>query len=105
MAYDAKFREKVLRLVEKGQTIAEASRIFEVDPKTIWQWRKLRKETGKLENRPQEKWHKKIDPVKLEAYYEENPDSFLFEVAEIFGCTITAIFKARKRLGLTRKKN
>jgi len=44
----------------------------------------------------------------LEAYtsiFEENPDSYLFEAAEAFGCSITAIFKARKRLGITRKKN
>ena len=48
---------------------------------------------------------KKIDPVKLETYYEENPDSYLFEAAKHFNCSTTAIFKAKKRLKITRKKN
>jgi len=55
-----------------------------------------------LQDRPREKWHKKIDPVKLAAYYEENPDRYLSEAAEAFGCSIAAIFKAKVRLGIVR---
>jgi len=105
MAYDIKLRKKVLNFIEKGHSIREASRIFEISTSTILHWRKLRRETGKLEDRPRETWHKKIDPVKLMAYFEENPDSYLSEAAEVFGCSAVAIFKARKRLGITRKKN
>ena len=104
MAYDPKFRELVLNHIDKGHTIRETARTFEVDPKTITNWRKLFKETGGLQDAPKERWHKKIDPVKLAAYYEENPDSYLSETAKIFSCTTTAIFKARKRLKITRKK-
>jgi len=46
----------------------------------------------------------KIDPAKLVAYFEENPDSYLFEVAEVFGCSINAISEAKRRLKITRKK-
>jgi len=105
MAYDTKFRELVLNHIDKGHTIRDTARTFEVDAKTITNWRKLRKETGSLQDAPKEKWHKKIDPVKLAAYYKENPDSYLSEAAEVFGCSTTAIFKARKRLKITRKKN
>jgi len=104
MAYDIKFREAVLKYIDKGHTIRETARTFEVDAKTITNWRKLCKETGSLQDALKEKWHKKIDPVKLTAYYKENPDSYLSEVAKHFGCSTTAIFKAKKRLGITRKK-
>jgi len=105
MAYDKKYRENVLRYLDEGHTSEEAKEVFQVGTTAIKRWRKLRKETGSLQDRPREKWHKKIDPIKLAAYFEENPDSYLSEAAEAFGCSITAIFKAKKRLGITRKKN
>jgi len=105
MAYDIKFREKVLSYIDKGYTVEEAHKVYEIGTTTIKRWRKLRKETGSLQDAPKEKWHKKIDPDKLTVYYEENPDSYLSEAAEHFACTTTAIFKARKRLKITRKKN
>ena len=105
MAYDIKYRKNVLDFIDQGHSIREASRIFGISVSTIMGWRKIRRETGKLEDRPRETWHKKIDPEKLLVYFEENPDSYLSEAAEVFGCTTVAIFKARKRLGITRKKN
>ena len=38
-------------------------------------------------------------------FLEENPDAFLKEAAEGFGCSIEAVRKAIKRLGITRKKD
>jgi transposase len=105
MAYDIKFRKAVLNHIDKGHSIRETARIFEVDTKTILRWRKLHSETGQLHDSLKERQHKKIDPVEFMAYFEENPDSYLSEAAEVFGCSTTAIFKARKRLGITRKKN
>ena len=91
--------------IDHGHPIREASKVFGISVSTIMVWRKLRHETGTLEDRPREEWHKKIDPVKLLEYFEENPESYLSEAAEVFGCSVVAIFKARKRLGITRKKN
>jgi len=105
MTYDIKFRNSVLQFIGKGHSIRETSRVFGISTSAIMRWRKLHSKTGQLQDRPWEMWHKKIDPVKLMAYFEENPDNYLSEAAERFGCSITAIFKARKRLGITRKKN
>ena len=105
MAHDKKFRERVLAFTDNGQTIRAAAEIFNISPTTIMKWRKLRKETGGLSKRPVERKHKKIDPNKLLSYYEKNPDSYLSEAAEHFGCSTVAIYKAKKRLGITRKKN
>jgi len=105
MAYDKKYRENVMKFIEKGHSIREAAKIFAISTSTIMGWRKLHHQTGSLAKRSLERTHKKIDPVELEAYYEQNPDSYLSEAAEYFGCSVNAIFKAIKRLRITRKKN
>jgi len=105
MAYDAKYRGKVLRFIGKGNTIQKAHEVFEVGITTIKEWKKLQKETGKLEKRPLERKPIKICPDRLKAYIETNPDSYLEEIAEVFNCTPQAIFYALKRAKITRKKN
>jgi len=52
MGYDKKHREKVLEYIDKGHTSREAHEMFGVGTTTISQWKVLKKETGKLENRP-----------------------------------------------------
>ena len=106
MAYDIKLREAVLKHLSKGNTIRDTAETFEISTFAIKSWRRLLRETGSLQDRPKakERRHKKIDPVKLRAYYEENPDSYLHEAAAVFSCCINAISKARKRLNITRKK-
>ena len=105
MAYDVKFREQVMKYLGKGHTFKEASDLFEVGITTIVRWKKLQQETGKLENRPLNRKHKKIDPVQLKAYIAENPDSYMSEIAEVFNCTDVAVYYALKRLKLTHKKS
>ena len=105
MAYNVKFREKVLKYISKGHTIQEAHEVFEVGTTTIKEWKKLQKETGKLENRPLERKPPKLCPERLKAYINENPDSYQDEIAKVFNCTQSAVSYALKRLKLTRKKN
>ena len=105
MAYDAKYREQVMKYIAKGHTMQEAHEVFEVGITTIKGWKRLQKETGTLEKRPLNRRHKKIDPVMLEAYIKENPDRYLKEIAEVFNCTDMAIYYALKRLKISRKKN
>ena len=105
MAYEIKFRERVMNYIGKGHSVREAAEVFEVGTATIKEWKKLQKETGKLEKRPLVRKHKKIDPAKLKAYIKEHPDSYQREIAEVFNCSQVAVLKAFKRLGITRKKN
>jgi len=105
MAYSVDLRKKVTDFIGEGHTIREAHEIFKVGITTIKEWKKLLAEQGTLEKRPLERGHKKVCPVKLKAYMKENPDSYLRETAEEFGCTEQAIFYALKRLKITRKKN
>ena len=104
MGYDRKFRERVLELVDEGMKQEEARKLFKLGQNTITQWKKLRDETGSLENRPLERSWRKIDPEKLRKDIENNPDSFDEERAKRFGCTRTGIQSARYKHKLTRKK-
>lgn len=72
---------------------------------TIQRCEKQLKEKGDLENKPLNRPFKKINPEKLKEYIKEHPDSYIKETAEVFNCSTTAIIKAFKRLGITRKKD
>ena len=94
-----------MEYIDKGNTIEKTHEIFGVGITTIKEWKKLRKETGKLEKRPLKRTNRKICPDRLIAYISENPDSYLIEIAEVFNCTYSAIFYAMKHLKITCKKN
>ena len=105
MAYDKKYRERVLEYRNEGHTLAETRKVFKVSITAIKGWEKLFAETGSLQKRELKRPFKKIDPVKLDAYVKEHPDAYLQEIADVFGCVESAIRKALKRLKITRKKN
>ena len=104
MSYSKDLREKVLALVDSGMSQEKARKMFKLGVNTITQWKKLRLETGSLENRPLERSWRKIDPEKLKADVLEHPDDFDEERAERFGCSRQGIESARKKHKITRKK-
>jgi hypothetical protein len=104
MSYDKKFRERVLALVDAGKTQEEVRAMFGIGVNTITEWKKLREETGSLENRPLERKWRKIEPELLRADVKENPDDFDEERAVRFGCSRGGIQSARKKHKITRKK-
>ena len=85
--------------------LKETSKTFKVSISAIEEWKKKLKERGNLENKTLNRPHKKIHPEKLRAYVEEQPDAYQREMAEEFDCSVTAIQKALKRQGITRKKD
>ena len=104
MSYDKKYRKRTIEYRQEGHTLEETSGIFKVSISTILDWTKLHKETGEYGKRPLNRNFKKIDPIRLESYIAEYPDAYLTEIAEVFGCRESAIRKALKKLGVTRKK-
>ena len=105
MAYDKRFREKVLEYLSRGYTIQEAHETFGVGTDTISRWKRLIRETGQLEDPPRNRKPYKLCLDKLKAYVAEHPDSYLHEIAEAFGCQKSTVFYALRRLKITRKKN
>jgi transposase len=104
MAYDKKYRERVLSLVDAGKSQKEVREMFGLGANTITKWKKLRSETGGLGNRPLKRRWRKIEPEVLREDVRTHPDEFDYERAGRLGVSRTGIQSARKRLKLTRKK-
>jgi len=104
MAYSKDLRKKVIAYLEAGHTQREAGDVFHISVTAINRWNQLYKTTGKLEDKKPCRRYKKLEPEKLKAYVEEHPDAYLQEIGDAFGCSDTAVMKAFRRLGITRKK-
>jgi len=105
MIYDIKYRQRAIEYWGEGHSKKETAEVFKVDPSTLHRWKSRLNETGGLEPKKRETTWRKIDPAKLKEYVEQHPDAYLKEMAEAFGCSAVAIFKALKRLKISRKKN
>ena len=104
MAYSEDYRKRVMKYLEEGNTWESAQRVFKISSETINNWRKKYKETGEIKDATRRRTYRKLEPEKLKEYVEANPDAYLKEIGEVFGCSDTAVMKALKRLGITRKK-
>ena len=104
MAYEEKYRLRAVGYRKEGHTIDETCKIFKIGSTTLKTWVKRYEETGEIKDKPLNRTHKKIDPVKLEAYMEKHPDAYLCEIAKEFKCWPNAVSKALKKLNITRKK-
>lgn len=104
MSYSEDFRKRTIEYREEGHTLEEVSRTFKISITTIRKWEKQLREEGNLKAKTPERSFKKIDPEKLKEYIEKNPDAYLREIAKEFGCCISAVDKALKRIKITRKK-
>lgn len=106
MAYDNKYRTRVVEYVLEGHTQKEAASVFKIGTTSIKRWIAAYKETGcagggyQVNNRKP----KRIDPDRLEAYMNEHPDAFLKEIALVFSCCKEAVRKALLLRGYTLKK-
>lgn len=105
MAYDKKYKERVLEYLKEGHTHREAAKVFKISTYTIWNWKQRLSKTGSLAPRKRNRPAKKLPREELMGYVAAHPDAYLSEIAEHFGCTGVAVSKALKVLKITRKKN
>lgn len=101
MLYSLDLRERVISHVRSGGSQAEASRIFSVSTRTIYNWLQREDLSPRLATRRR----RKIDSDRLIAHVREHPDATLLERAAVFGVSDSAIHKALKRLGITKKND
>ena len=102
--YSVDLRKKVLKYLEQNNSIESASKLFNIGKATIHRWLSQHKTLGHVKPRKRAYAFRRIDPEELKKFLNENPDLFLFEIAEHFSVTLQAIFYACKRLQITRKK-
>jgi transposase len=104
MTYDIRFREKAIVFKENGHTFLELKEVFGITCKSYYAWKALLEETGSLEKPKPTERKRKIDNEALKRAVEEKPDSYLREIAEIFGCSFQAVANKLRKLGITLKK-
>ena len=69
---------------------------------TYYEWEEAEKDDFPIAKR--KSYEKKIRKDELRKAVEEKPDSYLRELAEPFGCTPQAVFKALETMSITLKK-
>jgi transposase len=104
MLYPEEFRKKVLEYIDGFYTQKEVSQLFKIKPKTVWNWVNQKKKTGSLKPKNPEREGRKLNKEALLQYVKNNPDAYLREIAEHFGCGISAVHKRLKKFGITYKK-
>ena len=94
-----------MEYLDEGHTWSQAQTTFKISTTAINSWRQKYRETGEVKDAPRPpRKPKKLSAEKLKDYVEEHPDAYLKEIGEAFGCSETAVRKAFRRLGITRKK-
>jgi transposase len=108
-AYSIDLRERVIEAVNKGiWQLKEIAKLFNINVKTIYKWRKKLETTGTLAPKTgfeQGHSHKITNLNEFKNFIKENPDLTLKEMAQKWGDVSSAsIGRALKKINFTRKK-
>lgn len=102
--YSIDFIRRAVAYKDEGHTFIELKNAFKIPPETYYIWKEKLKNGYTGEKIFRER-RRKIDKELLKQTIAENPDLFLYELAEMFGCSVQAVFYALEKLDITRKKN
>lgn len=105
MSHSTDLRTRVLDYIDAGGLIKTACTLFKVSRSSIQRWRERKGETGNVSPVPRVNAPYKINDTALQSYIQENPDAYLSEMAYHFGVTNSGLWRALKRLKITRKKS
>jgi len=94
-----------LDFIERGGSKVEASKVFKVSLKSIFNWVRQKKARGSLEVKKRGLGAYKIDEQRLRAYIEDHPDDYVREIASALGFSTSGVKSALQRLKITYKKN
>lgn len=101
MTYSVHFRKKVLKAKEKEKlSFDTVAKKFNISRAAIFRWSKNIKPQSTRDRKPT-----KIDMEWLERDIELHPGSYCYERAIRLGVSPSGIRDAKKRLGVTYKKN
>jgi transposase len=105
MAYSIDFIKQAVAYKQKGHSLKELKEAFEIPHQTVYQWEKKLRD-GYYDKTPVKRERKrKIDKEKLKQAVAEKPDSYLYELAQQFGCSPQAVFLMLRKLNITIKKD
>lgn len=101
MTYSVDLRERAVTYVRSGGLRSEACRLYSIDRKTLYNWLGA----NDLHPRVCGPRQRKLDKAALAAHVRCHPDALLRERAAEFGVSSVAIFKALRRLHVTKKND
>jgi transposase len=104
MAYDEKFRRRVIEYKDAGHTFKEVYEAFGADAGRYYSWKKLFTETGSLKSRLPSERNRKINKEELRRLVDEHPGWYLREFAKKLNVCFQAVHQMFKKLGITSKK-
>lgn len=107
MAYGLDLRQKVIDYIENGGRVTKAAQVFGIGRASIYRWlerKELAATKVKYRQRQLRSPQASLDIRELSKDIQENPEARLKQRAEKFGVSTTAIFKALKKMKITRKK-
>ena len=103
--YSVDLRERAVAFIDEGGSKVDACRIFKIAYNTIYLWEIQRKKFGSVAPKVRGKYKTRLlDDAKISTHVKSHPDATLKEIAEVFSVSHVAIWKALRRLNITRKK-
>lgn len=105
-AYSLDLRQRAVAYVLEGGEKQLACHIFQIGRDTLYRWIRQYQTEGNLAPKPRGKYaSRKLDDALVAQYIADHPDATLQELGAVFAVSAVAIWKACRRLHLTRKKN
>ena len=101
MTYSIDLRERAVSYVRSGGSQAEAGRIFGITTRTLYGWLQ-RKDLSPKRCGPR---RRKLDKSVLAGHVQAHPGGLVRERAPVFGVSHVAIFKALRRMQMTKKND
>ena len=109
-SYPYELRIRVIEFIESGHSVLEANRIFKVCRETIYQWLKIKEDTGDVkakEGYQKGSCYKVKDIERLKNFIENNKDKTLKELGEEWPegkMHETTMLRWLRRIGYSHKK-
>jgi transposase len=104
MSYSADYRKAAIAFKQAGHTFKELKEAFKITHRTYYQWIEILETSGSFRIEIKRTRRGKIDPDALKKAVEEKPDAYLRELARMFDCAPSSVYRRLVSLGLTYKK-
>jgi transposase len=104
MAYSTDFIKRAVAYKDEGHSFKQLREAFGIPAETYYDWKAKIEQGFTFGEKSKGERNRKIDKEALKQAVYDNPDAFLWEYAEQFDCTPTAVFYALEKLNITIKK-
>lgn len=101
MTYSIDLRERAVAYVRSGGSQAEASRVFKVTSRSIYNWLKR----AELAPKPHGSRQRKLDQQALAAHVRDFPDALLRERAAHFNVSVPSLWAALRKMNIVKKND